>query len=120
MWFLLKMALGPALRIGELIVQARADVAKAQTDQERTRAQERVKTLEARRDVLVAESRSPINAVIRASFALPFVIYNAKLVLWDKVLGWGVTDPLSTELFQIELACISFYFLYDIAGRFRR
>ena len=55
-----------------------------------------------------------------AGFALPFVIYNAKLVLWDKVLGLGSTDGLSAELFQVELACIGFYFLYDIAARFKR
>jgi hypothetical protein len=31
-----------------------------------------------------------------------------------------VTDGLSAELFQVELACIGFYFLYDITARFRR
>lgn len=110
----------PLARVGELIARWKEAEAKAQTDKDRIAAQERIKTLEARRAVLVAESGSRLNAFVRAGFALPFVVYNAKLVLWDKVLGLGVTDPLSAELFRVELACISFYFLYDIAARWKR
>jgi hypothetical protein len=110
----------PVSRIAEKIASAYEAKQKAVTDQEKIRAEENIKTLEARRDVLIAESGQKINAFIRAGFALPFVIYNAKLVVWDKVLGLGATDGLSTELFQVEIACISFYFLYDIASRFKR
>jgi hypothetical protein len=92
----------------------------AQTDQDRIAADERIKALEARRNVLIAESGTRINSLIRAGFAFPFVVYNAKLVLWDKVLALGSTDSLSAELFQIELACIGFYFLYDITARLKR
>lgn len=110
----------PLSRITGKIADAYAEKQKAQTDQEKIAADERVKTLEARRAVLVAESGTKLNGFIRAGFALPFVIYNAKLVIWDKVLGLGVTDPLSAELFQVELACIGFYFLYDITARLKR
>jgi hypothetical protein len=113
----------PVARIAEKIADVKVEQARAQTDQERIRAEERVKTLEARRAVLVAESGSRLNSLIRAGFALPFVIYNGKLVLWDKVLGdftGGRTDPLSPELFQVEMACIGFYFLYEAAARWRR
>lgn len=106
--------------IANKIVAAYETRAKAETDTQRIAANERIKTLEARRDVMVAEAGSPVNSFIRAGFALPFVIYNAKLVIWDKVLGWGTTDGLSNELFQIELACIGFYFLYDVAARLKR
>jgi hypothetical protein len=112
--------INPIARIAEKVADAKVELAKAETDQERIRAKERVDTLEARKSVMVAESGSRINSLIRAGFALPFVIYNAKLVLWDKVLSMGRTDPLSPELFQIELACIGFYFLYDITARLRR
>lgn len=91
----------------------------ATTDQERIAADVRIRTLESRRDVMVAEGNTRVNALIRAAFAAPFIIYNAKLVLWDKVLALGTTDPLSTELFQVEMACIGFYFLYDIAARLK-
>lgn len=110
----------PVSRILGKIADARVEHAKAQTDQERIKANERIETLQARRDVLIAESGTRINGFIRAGFALPFVAYNIKLIVWDKMLGWGVTDGLSAELFQVELACIGFYFLYDIAARLKR
>lgn len=110
----------PVSRIVGKIADAKVAMANAETDREKIAAGERVKGLEARRDVLTAEAGTKLNGFIRAGFALPFVIYNGKLVLWDKVLAMGSTDPLSTELFQIELACISFYFLYDIAARLKR
>jgi hypothetical protein len=112
--------INPLSTIASKIVEARIATANATTDREKIAAEERVKTLEQRRAVLVAESGSRTNQFIRAGFALPFVIYNSKLVVWDKVLGLGTTDGLSPELFQIELACIGFYFLYDIVARLRR
>lgn len=120
MWGLLLGLIDPVTRIVGKIADTRLEMARAQTDQERIHADERVKALEARRDVLVAESGTRLNGFIRAGFALPFVGYNIKLVVWDKMLEWGSTDPLSTELFQVELACIGFYFLYDITARLKR
>ena len=93
---------------------------KATTDKEKIAADERIKTLEAKRDVLVAEAKSPINALIRVLFALPPAVYLAKIFVYDKVLGWGVTDPLSDELEQIVWIVLSFYFLAEITGRFAR
>lgn len=115
--FLAKIGIGTIATKLAAAYEARGNAA---TDREKIAAGERIKTLEARRDVLVAEAGSPLNAFIRAGFALPFVIYNAKLVIWDKVLGLGATDGLSPELFQIELAAIGFYFLYDVAARLKR
>lgn len=39
-----------------------------------------------------------VTALPRPMFAFIFVAYIGKCVLWDKVLGWGTTDPLSPEL----------------------
>lgn len=117
--FLLALV-NPLSRIVDKIAAARLAAANAETNAERIAADERIAALQARRDVLIAESGSRANGWVRAAFAVPFVIYNAKLVLWDKVFAFGVTDPLSDELFQIELAVIGFYFLYDIAARLRR
>lgn len=110
----------PITKITGQIVEARTAAHNALTEQQRIAADERAKALDARRAVLVAEAGSRLNPAIRAGFALPFVIYNAKLVLWDKVLALGSTDPLSPELFQVELACIGFYFLYDITARLKK
>ena len=103
--------------VGE-IADAKVALRNAQTEDERIASQERIASLNARRDVLLASSR--LDKWIRAGFALPFVIYNAKLVVWDKVLALGVTDPLSSDLKEIEMMCIGFYFLYEITSRLRR
>ncbi len=57
---------------------------------------------------------------LQIAFGLPFAIYNAKLLVWDKVLGWGVTDPLSPELWQIEVWVIGFLFGTAVIGRVLR
>lgn len=36
-----------------------------------------------------------VTAMIRPLFALPFIIWVWKVVVWDKVLGLGSTDPLT-------------------------
>jgi hypothetical protein len=106
--------LDPVGRIGELIARARLQEVSAGTDRERIAAQERTRTLELRRDSLVIDPFAPL---VRMGFAMPFVVYNAKLVLWDKVLGFGATDPLGPELVNVQLATIGFYFLHSIFTR---
>ena len=109
--------INPLTRVAELIAKDRIASRDAKTDQERIAADERVKALEAKRDVMVAEAGSRINQFIRVGFALPFVLYNAKLIIWDKILNLGSTDALSDELYQVQLACIGFYFLHSIVAR---
>ena len=92
----------------------------AKTDIEAIAADERIKALQARRDVMIAESGSMINAIIRAMLALPVALYFGKLYLWDKVLGWGVTDPLSPMLQQVAMVIIGFYFLAEGAAQVTR
>ena len=93
---------------------------RAQTDKEKIAADERIKTLEAKRDVLVAEGGSRLNAIMRAGFGIPPMIYLGKLYLFDKVLGWGATDPLSPELWNVLWTVVGFYFLDQVAGRVAR
>ena len=107
--------------IADKIADAWAAKQVALTDRDRIAADERIKTLEAQRDVLVSETAAGgFQSWIRPGFAIPFVIYNAKLVIWDKVLGWGSTDPLSDELFQIEMIVIGSYFLSRSAEKIAR
>lgn len=51
-----------------------------------------------------------ITALVQAAWAAPFVIYNAKLLVWDKVLGLGATDTLSAELVGLQTTIVQFYF----------
>jgi hypothetical protein len=48
--------------------------------------------------IIIAEQGRWWTAAIRPMFAAPFVIFTWKVVVWDKVLGWGTTDPLAGEI----------------------
>src|SRR5262245_2461755 len=45
--------------------------------------------------IVVAEQGRWWTALPRPLFVYAIVIYVWKVVVWDKVLGWGVTDPLT-------------------------
>ncbi len=120
MFSLFLSLLGGLPAIIQQIAAAHTAKANALTDQDRIAADVQIKTLEAKRDVMVAESRSPWNQIMRSLYALPPGIYLAKLYIWDKVLGWGSTDGLSPLLETILLTVVSFYFLQDIAERWWR
>lgn len=42
--------------------------------------------------LLIAEQGHWYTAIIRPLFALPFIIYAWKIIVWDKILGLGVTE----------------------------
>ena len=96
------------------------DALAAKNTSERIELDEKVARLEARRDVLVAESKSNYNAAFRIFLALPFGLYAWKLVVWDKILGMGATDNLSPQLWQLMMLVFAFYFMTDIASLFKR
>lgn len=107
----------PVEKITTAIVKARADSLNAQTEQEKIEAQERIATLQARRDVLVAEAGvSRANMIVRALLAGPVIIILWKLYVWDKAFGqWtgGHTGGLSDQLWHVIMIEIGFYFLYE-------
>lgn len=105
--------------LGGKIADAKIAAAQAATDKEKIAADERVKTLEAKRDALVA-SPGIGNSIMRALYGLPPAIYLGKLYVWDKVLGLGTTDTLSPELWNILWTIVGFYFLDHTVRIFRR
>lgn len=114
--FILGM-MDPIEKITEAIVKARADSLNATTEQEKIEAQERVQTLQTRRDVLIAEAGvSRANMIVRSLLAMPVVIVLWKIFVFDKALGqwthWR-TDDLSPELWNVIMIVIGFYFLYE-------
>lgn len=112
---LLKWFVGGGISsIGEQINRWQAIKAKAANDHERLEADKMLATLEASKQVIMQAQRDPIERFIRIGFALPFVVYNAKLVLWDKVLEMGMTDPLSPALLQVQTVVLGGYFLHSI------
>jgi hypothetical protein len=60
--------------------------------------------------VVVAEQGHWYTALPRPLFALAFIIYVWKVVVWDKVLGLGTTDPLSGDVAQWAMIVLTAYF----------
>lgn len=102
----------------------------AKTQEEQIASQERINSLQARRDVLIAEagSGSRINLIMRACFALVGLSVVAKLYLWDKVIGSFagcsqapagtcgifVTDPIDENGWKLIAVIVGFYFVSEL------
>ena len=103
--------------ITSAITNEKINLAQAQNQSDQIAASERIATLQAQRDVMIAESQSSrINAIIKAGFGISCLAPIAKIMIYDKALGqWtgGHTDPLSPELWTVISACTGFYFLYE-------
>jgi hypothetical protein len=86
--------------------QAKLD---AQTDADRLAADLAIARLDARMESHRIGGRWI--TLVQIAWALPFVVYNAKLIIWDKMLGLGVTDPLSPELYSLQSVIVGFFFV---------
>lgn len=122
---------GTVNHITDAISNEKIAVVNATTEQDRIAAQERVNTLQARRDVMIAESaHSKINVWVRAFIAFGPASYLFKIFFWDKVIGsimgcakggapWLMscssftTDPIDGNLWQVVMIVLGFYFLAD-------
>lgn len=60
--------------------------------------------------ILTAEQGRWLTALPRPLFAFAFVVYVWKVVVWDKVLGWGTTDALSGDVAQWAMMVLTAYF----------
>jgi hypothetical protein len=59
---------------------------------------------------VLAEQGRWYTALPRPLFAFAFVIYAWKVVVFDKVFGWGSTDPLSGDVAQWAMIVLTAYF----------
>ena len=110
----------PITRIAGKIADARIAAVQASTDKERIAQEERIRALEARRDVLKAESDGRVNSIIRALLATPVIVFLWKVIIWDKVFGWGTTDDLSENLWYVTMMTLGFYYVHWTVGRLKR
>jgi hypothetical protein len=92
--------------IGGPVVTGLINAYKAKLDAANTRdriaadlaAKEIESDIEARRQasaIIIAEQGRWYTAIIRPLLAAPVIIYFWKVIVWDKVFGLGVTDPLT-------------------------
>lgn len=84
---------------------------RAQTDREKLQADMAIARLEARRDALVTGQGAWVSKLVQALWAAPFIVYAWKIIVWDKVLKLGVTDPLGPFETNIGMIIVGFYFL---------
>lgn len=85
------------------------DRRNAQNEAARIEADERLAFLQAR--MASHQIGGQWITLIQVGFALPFVLYNAKLIIWDKMFGMGITDPLSQPLYDLQTTIIGFFFV---------
>lgn len=111
--------INPLGRIVDKIADVRVRLASEQNTSARIALEEEVAALQARRDVILAAQSDPMERWVRIGFALPFVAYVWKLVVWDKLLGWGVTDNLSADLWNILYIVLGGYFVDTVVRRLR-
>ena len=108
--FLLSL-INPLKTITQEIARYQIEKLKADTDEKRLEYDERIKTLESRKQIILQAQSDPVERWIRVLFAVPFIVYIWKLVIWDKVLGLGVTDDLSDNLWYIMMTVLMGYFI---------
>lgn len=121
MWkLLLSLVTGPLTEISNDLKEAYQSKLNAANDAERIAAEERINLLEARKSIILAAQSDPVERWVRIGFTLPFIVYVNKIVLWDKVLGWGVTDALSDNFTWIMMTILGGYFLETTVKRFKK
>lgn len=117
--FLLSL-INPLSQITKQITDMQVRIAAEQNTERRIALEGQLATLQARKEIILKAQSDPFERWVRIGFALPFVLYVWKLVLIDKLLGWGVTDDLSADLWAILYIVLGGYFADTIIRRFKR
>jgi hypothetical protein len=60
--------------------------------------------------IVIAEQGRWYTALPRPLFAFAFILYVWKVVVWDKVLALGSTDPLNGDVAQWAMIVLTAYF----------
>lgn len=79
-----------------------ADLAKRSFDLDQREA-------EVNASMVIAEQGNWLTRSVRPMFAAPFIIFTWKVVVWDKVLGLGTTDPLDPRMWGVFMAVVIAY-----------
>lgn len=108
--FLLSL-INPLGAVAEKIADAYTKKADAQTDQDRIKAEVEIERLKLRERLLLEEQVNRITRWVRPAFAYPAAFYVGKILVWDKALGLGASDPLDENMLWVLMAIVSFYFL---------
>jgi hypothetical protein len=100
--------------ITNAISNERVAAINARTDEEKVASDERIKSLEAKRDVLIAEvGHSNWDLIIRVIMSIGPAFYLSKILIFDAALHLGSTDKVAPEIWNYITAVVGFYFLYS-------
>lgn len=130
-WSLLGLILPDAFKtvngITAAISNERIKKIDAQTEEQKIAADERIKHLEAIRDVRMNKMENPLTALMMFGYGVGPLIILTKIYVWDKVIGSFAgcagpmggalecatfrTDPMDPNLWWVITAQIAFYFL---------
>jgi len=117
--FLLKL-INPISAITKELAKYYTAKENAKTDQARIEADVNIVALESKRAVLIAESRTPINQIVRLVLTVPAAAFLWKVIVYDKILAWGATDGLSENLWYYVFMVLSFYFVDNAISMYKR
>jgi hypothetical protein len=67
--------------------------------------------LELKTQLLIAEQGNFITRIVRPLWALPFIVWTWKVVVWDICLGWGSTPELKGIVANLCLTVAGAYFI---------
>ncbi len=100
--------------ITSAIANERLKKIQATTDQEKIAADERIKHLEAIRDVRIASAGNPLTSIMMFGYGIGPLVLLTKIYVYDKAFGqWtaGHTDKLDDNLWWVITAQVAFYFI---------
>jgi hypothetical protein len=60
--------------------------------------------------IVIAEQGRWYTAMIRPLMAAPFVLFTWKVIVYDKLLGWGATDALDPKMWGVFMIVVGAYF----------
>jgi hypothetical protein len=104
-------ALNKAGDIAQQIIQAYADKQKAVGADAIAAAQAEIDRLTILASVQKADSWGWTTSLSRFLLELPFVLFLWKVIVWDKILQWGVTDPLGADLTSVFYGILAYLFV---------
>ncbi len=66
--------------------------------------------IEVQSQIVIAEQGRWYTACIRPLFCVPFILFTFKVIVWDKVFGWGTTDALDPNMWTVFTTVVAAYF----------
>lgn len=108
--FLLSL-INPIKHITNELVKLKKEEINADTEEKRIEASIRIKEMETSRDILLREQNNIFTRMVRPLWAFAFIIYTYKIIVWDKVFGWGSTDPLDPVMLELMTVIAGAYFV---------